>query len=83
MKSLAIHSALLTALGALAFMGTVTATTVPADARCMVNEGNGRYTPCEALYKSNKCMINEGNGRYTPCEALAKPNKTPPAKTKK
>jgi hypothetical protein len=75
MKSLAIHSTLLAALGAVAFMGTVAATTVPANARCMVNEGNGRYTPCEALYKSKKCMINEGNGRYTPCEALLKQKK--------
>ena len=60
MKSLAIQASLLTALGALAFMGTV-ASTVPAAARCMIDEGNGRYTPCEALYKSNKCMIDEGN----------------------
>ena len=42
----------------------------------MVDEGYGRYTPCEALYKSKKCMIDEGNGRYTPCEALLKPKKT-------
>ena len=55
-------------------MGTV-ASTVPASAKCMIDEGNGRYTPCEALYKSKKCMIDEGNGRYTPCEALAKPKK--------
>jgi hypothetical protein len=81
MKSLAIQASLLTALGALAFMGTV-ASTVPAAARCMIDEGNGRYTPCEALYKSNKCMIDEGNGRYTPCEALLKQKKTP-TKTKK
>jgi len=77
MKSLAIHSALLSGLGALAFMGTVAATTVPANARCMVDEGNGRMTPCEALYKNSKCMINEGNGRYTPCEALLKPKQKP------
>ncbi len=75
MKTLAIHSALLTALGAVAFMGTVAATTSPASARCMVDEGNGRMTPCSALYKSTKCMINEGNGRFTPCEALLKPSK--------
>ncbi len=83
MKSLAIHSALLTGLGALALMGTVAATTVPAAAKCMIDEGNGRSTPCSALYKSNKCMIDEGNGRYTPCEALLKQKKTPTAKTKK
>jgi hypothetical protein len=74
MKSFAITAALLSAVGAVAFMGTV-ASTVPASARCMVNEGNGRYTPCEALYKAKKCMVNEGNGRYTPCDALAKPKK--------
>jgi hypothetical protein len=41
----------------------------------MIDEGYGRRTPCEALYKSKKCMIDEGNGRYTPCEALVKPKK--------
>jgi hypothetical protein len=80
MKSLAIHSALLAGLSAVAFMGMV-ASTVPASARCMIDEGNGRQTPCEALYKSSKCVIDEGNGRYTPCEALLKQKKT--AKTKK
>jgi len=72
-KSLAIHAALLVGLGV--FMGMV-ASTVPAAAKCMIDEGNGRYTPCEALYKSKKCMIDEGNGRYTPCEALVKQMKT-------
>jgi hypothetical protein len=67
--SSAFRVALLTALGAFAFMGTV-ASTVPAAARCRIDEGYGRYTPCEALYRSKKCMIDEGNGRYTPCEAL-------------
>ena len=74
MKSLAISASLLAGLSALAFMGTV-ASTVPASARCMIDEGNGRQTPCEALYKSKKCMIDEGNGRYTPCEALLKQKK--------
>ena len=77
MKSLLIHGTLLSGLGGLALIGMV-ASTVPASAKCMIDEGNGRYTPCEALYKSNKskkCMIDEGNGRYTPCEALAKPKK--------
>jgi hypothetical protein len=55
-------------------MGTV-ATTVPASARCMIDEGNGRYTPCQALYKSSQCMIDEGNGRHTPCSALLKQQK--------
>jgi hypothetical protein len=75
MKSLAIHAALLTGLGALMFMGTV-ATTVPAAAKCMIDEGYGRYTPCEALYKSKKCMIDEGYGRYTPCDALVRQMKS-------
>jgi hypothetical protein len=75
MKLLAIHAALLTGLGALAFMGMI-ASTVPAAARCMIDEGNGRYTPCEALYKSKRCFIDEGNGRYTPCEALVKQMKS-------
>jgi hypothetical protein len=74
MKSLAISASLLAGLGVLVFMGTV-ASTVPAAARCMINEGNGRYTPCEALYRSKRCMIDEGNGRYTPCEALVKQRK--------
>ena len=70
MRSLAISAALLSGLGVV-FMGTV-ATTVPASARCMIDEGNGRFTPCSALYKSSRCMIDEGNGRYTPCSALLK-----------
>ncbi len=74
MKSLAISATLLSGLGALVFMGTV-ASTVPAAAKCMIDEGNGRFTPCSALYKSNKCMIDEGNGRFTPCEALLKQQK--------
>jgi hypothetical protein len=37
---------------------------------------NGRYTLCEALYKSKSCMIDEGNGRHTPCQALVKQTKT-------
>jgi hypothetical protein len=50
MKSLAIHAAVLTGFGALmplAAAGTVVAT-VPMN---MIDEGNGRYTPCEALVK--------------------------------
>jgi hypothetical protein len=76
MKLLAIPTVLLASLGALVFMGTV-ATTVPASSRCMIDEGNGRYTPCQALYQSKKCFVDEGNGRRTPCEALAKPKKAP------
>jgi hypothetical protein len=71
MKSSVIHSALLAGLGALAFTATV-ATTVPASARCMIDEGNGRFTPCSALYQSRRCMIDEGNGRFTPCSALVR-----------
>jgi hypothetical protein len=44
MKSLAIKAALLAGFGALAFTGTV-ASTVPAVAKCMIDEGYGRYTP--------------------------------------
>jgi hypothetical protein len=75
MKSLGIHAAVLTGLGALMFMGTV-ATTVPGAAKCMIDEGYGRYTPCEAFYRSKKCFIDEGNGRFTPCEALVQQIKT-------
>ena len=69
MKSLGIGAALLSGIGALMFMGVV-ASAAPAHKRCMIDEGYGRYTPCEALYKSKKCMIDEGNGRFTPCSAL-------------
>jgi hypothetical protein len=69
MKSIAIHTALLTGLGIIMLTGTV-ASTLAAPAKCMIDEGNGRYAPCETLYK--KCMIDEGNGRHTPCEALVK-----------
>jgi hypothetical protein len=75
MKSLAISAALLGGLGALIFTGTI-ATTVPASAKCMIDEGNGRFTPCSALYKSKRCFVDEGNGRHTPCDALAKPKKS-------
>jgi hypothetical protein len=74
-KSLAIHSALLASLGGLVFVGTV-ASTVPASARCMIDEGNGRFTPCSALFQSRRCMIDEGNGRYTPCSALVRQMKS-------
>ena len=80
MKSLAICAALIGGFGALVFMGTV-ASTVPASARCFVDEGNGRRTPCDAMYKSTrqgptKCFVDEGNGRRTPCDAMLKHKKT-------
>jgi hypothetical protein len=53
MKSLAICATLIGGFGALVFMGTV-ASTVPASAKCMIDEGNGRRTPCDALYKTKK-----------------------------
>jgi hypothetical protein len=62
---------LLTGFGAITLAGTL-ASTVPAAAKCMVDEGYGRYTPCSALYTSKRCMVDEGNGRYTPCSALVK-----------
>jgi hypothetical protein len=73
MKTFAF-AALLTGFGAITLAGSL-ATAVPAAAKCMVDEGNGRYTPCSALYSSKKCMVDEGNGRYTPCSALVKQQK--------
>jgi hypothetical protein len=70
----AVPTAMLTGL-ALVFMSTI-ASTVPAAARCVIDEGNGRFTPCEALYRSKKYMIDEGNGRFTPCEALVRQTKS-------
>ena len=82
MKSLAAQTALLGILGAFMFMGTV-ATTVPAAAKCMIDEGNGRRTPCDAMFiksttsiKTTKCFVDEGNGRRTPCDAMVKRKKT-------
>ena len=75
MKTFA-YAALLTGFGAITLAGTL-ASAVPAAAKCMVDEGNGRYTPCSALYTSKKCMVDEGNGRYTPCSALVKSKKAP------
>jgi hypothetical protein len=57
MKSLAIQAALLTGFGALMFMGTAT----PAAAKCMIDEGNGRYTPCSALYKSTRAAAAQSS----------------------
>jgi hypothetical protein len=74
MKAL-LSAGLLAGVGALTLAATL-GSTVPAAAKCMIDEGNGRYTPCQALYTSKRCMIDEGNGRYTPCEALVKPNKS-------
>jgi hypothetical protein len=77
MKSLVIPTALLASFGAFMIIGTV-ATTVPAAAKCMIDEGNGRRTPCDAMYKSTsaKCFVDEGNGRRTPCDAMLKHKKT-------
>jgi hypothetical protein len=44
---------LLAGFGTLAFIGAV-ASTVPAAAKCMIDEGNGRFTPCEALFRQKK-----------------------------
>jgi hypothetical protein len=55
MKSLAICATLIGGFGALMFVGAI-ASTVPASAKCMIDEGNGRRTPCEALYKTKKPM---------------------------
>jgi hypothetical protein len=80
MKSLVIPTALLASFGAFMIVGTV-ATTVPAAAKCMIDEGNGRRTPCDAMFiksstKTTKCFVDEGNGRRTPCDAMVKRKKT-------
>jgi hypothetical protein len=69
------YAALLTGFGAIMLAGTL-GSSDPAAARCMVDEGNGRYTPCDARYYNTKCMVDEGNGRYTPCSALVKQKMT-------
>jgi hypothetical protein len=74
MKNFA-YAALLSGFGAVTLAGTL-GSSVPAAAKCMVDEGNGRYTPCDARYYITKCMVDDGNGRYTPCSASAKQNKT-------
>jgi hypothetical protein len=73
MKAFA-YAALLSGFVAVTLAGTL-GSSVPAAARCMVDEGNGRYTPCDAHYYNTKCMVDDGNGRYTPCDALAKQQK--------
>jgi hypothetical protein len=64
MKSLAICATLIGGFGALVFIGTV-ASTVPASAKCMVDEGNGRRTPCDALYKTNKKPVAKASKTKT------------------
>jgi hypothetical protein len=71
MKSFTISAAMLAGFVALVFISTA-GSTVPASARCMLDEGYGRYTPCSALWKSKKCFLDEGNGRRTPCSALVR-----------
>jgi hypothetical protein len=48
MKSLAIHAALLPASEASCSWEQLRR--VPASAKCMLDEGYGRHTSCEALY---------------------------------
>jgi hypothetical protein len=78
MKTLAIQTALLSGFGALVLMGTVAAT-VPASAKCMIDEGNGRQTPCSALYKGNNTAAAAATNSYpTGCSGsscLYKPQK--------
>jgi hypothetical protein len=57
MKAFA-YAALLTGFGAITLAGTL-ASTVPAAAKCMVDEGNGRYTPCSALIKQKKAAAKQ------------------------
>jgi hypothetical protein len=70
-KSFTISAALLAGFVALVFV-TTAGSTIPASAKCLFDEGYGRYTPCSAMYKSKKCFIDEGNGRRTPCSALVR-----------
>jgi hypothetical protein len=62
MKSLAICATLVGGFGALVFMGMV-ASTGPASAKCMIDEGNGRRTPCEALYKTKKPVAKTSHAK--------------------
>jgi hypothetical protein len=71
MKSFTISAALLAGFAALVFVSAA-GSTVPASAKCLFDEGYGRYTPCSAMYRSKKCFIDEGNGRHTPCSALVR-----------
>jgi len=58
MKSLAIHATLLAGFGALMFTATV-ASIAPAAAKCMIDEGNGRYTPCDAFFNQKKAKNSD------------------------
>jgi hypothetical protein len=49
-----IYAALLTGFGAVTLAATL-GSSVPASAtKCMVDEGNGRYVPCEEVFKPQK-----------------------------
>jgi hypothetical protein len=47
------YAALLTGFGAITLAGTL-GSLVSAAAKCMVDEGNGRYVPCEEVFKPQK-----------------------------
>ena len=79
MKSLAICAALIGGFGALVFMGTV-ASTVPASAKCMIDEGNGRRTPCEAMYtKKQAAKKTAPAAKPVPQSAARQPGSAPAA----
>jgi hypothetical protein len=47
------YAALLTGFGAITLAGTL-GSSVPAAAKCMVDEGNGRYVPCQEVFTPQK-----------------------------
>jgi hypothetical protein len=47
------YAALLTGFGAITLAGML-GSSVPTAAKCMVDEGNGRYVPCEEVFKPQK-----------------------------
>jgi hypothetical protein len=47
------YAALLTRIGAITLAGTL-GSSVPAAAKCMVDEGDGRYVPCQEVFRPQK-----------------------------
>ncbi len=78
MKSLVISATLIGGFGALVFMGTV-ASTVPVSAKCMVDEGNGRRTPCEAMYTKKQAAKKTPAAKPVPQSAARQPGSAPAA----
>ena len=76
MKSLVISATLIGGLGAVVFMGIV-ASTVPASAKCMVDEGNGRRTPCEAIYTKKQAAKKTPASKSVPQSAATRTGASP------